>query len=114
MFKQPQISNKIFILLAIFALSVGLIFAVNQNPNQPSSEIETIYNPNNPSPITPLNKSSQNKTDQGGLDKNKELEDKSVCIQVITAGKNKVTGEVKDFPSPCDVPEGWEIIDTSY
>ena len=30
-----------------------------------------------------------------------------VCIQVITSARNLQTGEVKDFPTPCDVPEGW-------
>ena len=30
------------------------------------------------------------------------------CIQVITPARNKATGEVKDFPTPCDVPEDWE------
>ena len=29
------------------------------------------------------------------------------CIQVITPARNPETGEVKDFPTPCDVPEGW-------
>lgn len=32
------------------------------------------------------------------------------CIQVITPARNPQTGEVKDFPTPCDVPEGWEKI----
>lgn len=35
-------------------------------------------------------------------------EDGEVCIQVITYAKNPKTGEVKSFPTPCDVPEGWE------
>lgn len=34
----------------------------------------------------------------------------SVCIQVITRAKNPLTEEEKDFPTPCDVPFGWEII----
>ncbi len=29
------------------------------------------------------------------------------CIQVITAAKNPETGECREFPTPCDVPEGW-------
>lgn len=29
------------------------------------------------------------------------------CIQVITPARYLVTGEVRDFPTPCDVPEGW-------
>ena len=33
-----------------------------------------------------------------------------VCIQVITRAKNPQTGETRDFPTPCDVPEGWEKI----
>ncbi len=33
----------------------------------------------------------------------------NVCIQVITPAQNQTTGEIKDFPTPCDVPEGWVI-----
>ncbi len=29
------------------------------------------------------------------------------CIQVITPAKNPQTGEVRNFPTPCDVPRGW-------
>ena len=29
------------------------------------------------------------------------------CIQVITPARNPQTGETRDFPTPCDVPEGW-------
>ena len=36
--------------------------------------------------------------------------DDVVCIQVITPARNKKTGEVHEFPTPCDVPEGWEKI----
>ncbi len=35
------------------------------------------------------------------------------CIQVITPARNPKTGEVKEFPTPCDVPEGWETVDGS-
>lgn len=30
-----------------------------------------------------------------------------ICIQVITPARNPQTGECKQFPTPCDVPEGW-------
>jgi len=30
------------------------------------------------------------------------------CIQVITPAKNYKTGECRNFPTPCDVPTGWE------
>ncbi len=29
------------------------------------------------------------------------------CIQVIQPARNKETGECRQFPTPCDVPEGW-------
>ncbi len=32
------------------------------------------------------------------------------CIQVITPAFDPETGECKEFPTPCDVPEGWEKI----
>lgn len=35
-----------------------------------------------------------------------------VCIQVITPAKNSKTGECKDFPTPCDVPAGWDKVDS--
>ncbi|MBX4186647.1 MAG: hypothetical protein KW802_00075 [Candidatus Doudnabacteria bacterium] len=35
------------------------------------------------------------------------------CIQVITKAKNLQTGEVKDFPTPCDVPGGWKPVDST-
>lgn len=37
-------------------------------------------------------------------------EEARVCIQVITSARNPETGEVKEFPTPCDVPEGWEQV----
>lgn len=36
-----------------------------------------------------------------------------MCIQVITRAKNPTTGETKDFPTPCDVPIGWEVVNES-
>ena len=35
-------------------------------------------------------------------------ENGGVCAQVITTARNPETGEVRDFPTPCDVPQGWE------
>ncbi|MEK7458830.1 MAG: hypothetical protein AAB663_00295 [Patescibacteria group bacterium] len=32
-----------------------------------------------------------------------------ICAQIITPATNPDTGEVVDFPTPCDVPEGWEV-----
>ncbi len=44
--------------------------------------------------------------DAGGACK----KDGQVCAQVITRAKNQQTGEMKDFPTPCDVPSGWDKI----
>ncbi len=33
-----------------------------------------------------------------------------VCIQVITPAKNSATGECREFPTPCDVPTGWQKV----
>ena len=33
-----------------------------------------------------------------------------ICAQVITRARNPQTGEERDFPTPCSVPAGWEII----
>lgn len=38
-------------------------------------------------------------------------DDNTACIQVITKARNPKTGEVRDFPTPCDVPEGWIVVD---
>lgn len=32
-----------------------------------------------------------------------------ICIQVITPARDPRTGMVREFPTPCDVPEGWEM-----
>lgn len=44
-------------------------------------------------------------------DKDNKNNMSGVCIQVVTPARNPQTGEVKEFPTPCDVPEGWEVIE---
>lgn len=34
-----------------------------------------------------------------------------ICAQVVTRARNPATDEVKEFPTPCDVPEGWVKIE---
>lgn len=41
----------------------------------------------------------------------KDDNDDEMCVQVITPARNPETGEVVDFPTPCDVPEGWEVVE---
>lgn len=38
----------------------------------------------------------------------------SFCIQVIAPARNRATGEVKEFPTPCDIPDGWEALPLGY
>lgn len=33
-----------------------------------------------------------------------------ICTQVITPARDPETGEVREFPTPCDVPVGWEVV----
>lgn len=37
-------------------------------------------------------------------------DDMEICIQVITPARNPETDEIREFPTPCDVPPGWEPI----
>lgn len=46
------------------------------------------------------------------IEERRQKRDK-VCIQVITPARNPATSEVRDFPTPCDVPDDWEIISQS-
>ncbi len=39
-----------------------------------------------------------------------ESESDEMCAQVITPALNPATGEIREFPTPCDVPESWEVI----
>jgi len=34
----------------------------------------------------------------------------AACIQVVTTAQNKTTREIREFPTPCNVPEGWDIL----
>lgn len=36
------------------------------------------------------------------------------CVQVVTPAKNPATGECQEFPTPCDVPEGWEKVEKCF
>jgi hypothetical protein len=35
----------------------------------------------------------------------------TICAQVITPAINPDTKEIKEFPTPCDVPKGWDVIE---
>ena len=40
---------------------------------------------------------------------NAQHEDK-LCAQVITSARHPEKGDITEFPTPCDVPQGWEVI----
>lgn len=40
-----------------------------------------------------------------------QKEEGSMCAQVITPARNPETGEIKEFGTPCDVPEGWDTLE---
>lgn len=35
------------------------------------------------------------------------------CAQVVTPATNNSTGEYREFPTPCDVPAGWTVVNIS-
>lgn len=41
-----------------------------------------------------------------------ETSESKICIQVIAPAKNSTTSECKKFPTPCDVPIGWEKVES--
>ena len=44
------------------------------------------------------------------LPPNPVTEEPRMCAQVITPARNPDTGDIREFPTPCDVPDGWEVI----
>lgn len=42
----------------------------------------------------------------------KDADSDHMCAQVITDARNPETGEVREFPTPCDVPDGWDTLET--
>lgn len=54
----------------------------------------------NPTPTTAPVQTATTSNETGGM----------ACAQVITSARNPKTGEIKQFPTPCDVPEGWVVI----
>ncbi len=49
--------------------------------------------------------------DDDGNGDDDDANDDEACIQVITPAEDPETGECEEFPTPCDVPDGWETVD---
>jgi hypothetical protein len=73
----------------------------NQNNNQ-NTLINTNQNGNGNTASSGSNQGSNQQTTVGG--------NNAVCAQVITRAYNPNTGEVRDFPTRCNVPSGWVIM----
>ncbi len=41
----------------------------------------------------------------------KKADEGEFCAQVITPARNPETGDIREFPTTCSVPEGWELIE---
>lgn len=37
-----------------------------------------------------------------------------LCAQVVTDARNPATDEIQTFPTPCDVPDGWDTLETDH
>ena len=108
MLRPHHIPNRLVLYLSVIAILLGLGIAYWQSRDVDTGDptiIRSITTPNE-SPqtfeVTPPTKSPAKTLNQT------ENED-TVCIQVITEARNPETGDTEDFPSPCDVPDGWEI-----
>jgi len=41
----------------------------------------------------------------------KKTPDGTFCATIITPARDPETGSIKEFPTSCSVPEGWEVIE---
>lgn len=113
-----KISTLLYLILA--AIIVGSIIAYfttklarDQKTEILRSNIQNNINgtAENFNPTYPSNTAEPNARTQ---ESQPLTEKEQICAQVITPAKDPDTGVVTDFPTPCDVPDGWIIIDTSY
>jgi hypothetical protein len=106
-------TRKTFYIVIVLLIALGAVFAFFDNAKAPESEI-TSYEECVAAgyPIMKSNPAQCRVSDgrtftESALNQDSEGE---LCIQVITPARNPQTGEIVDFPTPCDVPEGWETI----
>ena len=91
--KNPKLKNLILILIVVLLFSgIGLtVFSYQQSIYRQKLYYETEAG-------LPIHKIKKIQGD-----------DETVCIQVITSAKNPLTGQIQEFPTPCDIPEGWQV-----
>ena len=96
-----------------------IFFLVACDDNSTNREIDTykinkteIVDTNNDSvAIDDVSGSIQDYNIQNPITKNIELKDDNInCIQIITYAYNPITLEQRYFPTPCDVLDGWVVL----
>lgn len=108
---SQNVSNKYVLLLAFLAIIIGVgiaSFAFKNKDKTEESQLRQI-----PSVVESDKTNSPKTIPENSQSQNQNQSKDKICIQVITPAKNPETGETEDFPTPCDVPEGWKIIDSS-
>lgn len=94
---QGYLTPQVVIILGLITLFAGLTLLFNTELFQKVKD-----QPSTSSPIVspePSPRPSPYESTKSGA-----------CAQVITPAINPKTGERKEFPTPCDVPEGWQTV----
>jgi hypothetical protein len=102
---SPEVPTIKFIGFAIVMIAisvlVGYMFSRSRPTQLPSNEVEII--------------DSSSKTsvpaDTATAPEKLRIERDVMCAQVITVAENPSTGDIREFPTPCDVPPGWRKIE---
>lgn len=113
MMLRERVNTKIFIILLALAIVVGLALAKLMYPKLPApvQEKKETQSSSDTVPFIfpeqetfhPVKKAPAQTPPPAEPKKEKEF-----CAQVITSAVNKQTLEIRQFSTPCDVPEGWE------
>jgi hypothetical protein len=112
MYKPTNIKNSIVLYISIVAIIIGIALAYFISYSDKKLEPETIRSGISEQQNIP---SSTNTPPQQEIivpeasPKPTPTEDR-ICAQVITPARDPNTGEIEEFPTPCDVPEGWELM----
>lgn len=93
----------------VVGMALGVTFirqrAITQDNND--SQIHYVFPEDDQSPVRAGKRDPQ---DNSVTQSKPKTDDRTFCAQVITPAVNPKTKEVKDFPTPCDVPDGWEAL----
>lgn len=104
---------KYFVLVLIAIILIGGYFFSTQNPSSEDASKLIVTFEGCAQAGNPIMESfpEQCRTKDGVHFVNWRATDQ-MCAQVITPAKNPSTGEIREFPTPCDVPSNWEKINT--